>query len=344
LLLEPQRTNEVPFSEQFDNAAWVKQNITISPNTQTAPDGTLSADKLIVDSGAVFSSISNYCRTAALTLTTGVVHTVSVYAKADGFDALSVRVSTSSGMGGGPTLSVVVNLTTGVPLATSFGTYIGREAAANGYYRYIFQTNAIASATNYLSFVQADTTATEGNGVDGISIWGAQLEEGAYATSYVKTEAAAVTRLADAASKTGISSLIGQTEGTLFAEFNARSLSETRRVLTAYADGNNFIMLTLMDTNVLRFLVFEGGAIQANFTTPIVDGNVKMAGAYKANDFVFYVNGVQRGTDTSGTVPATSEIYVGYDASNSNYLADGLNQALLFKTRLTNDQLAELTA
>jgi hypothetical protein len=99
-----------------------------------------------------------------------------------------------------------------------------------------------------------------------------------------------------------------------------------------------------MNTNVLRFLVFAGGAIQANFTTPIVDGNVKMAGAYKANDFVFYVNGVQIGTDASGTVPATSEIYVGYDASNSNYLADGISQTLLFKTRLANESLAELTS
>jgi hypothetical protein len=150
--------------------------------------------------------------------------------------------------------------------------------------------------------------------------------------------------VADAASKTGISSLIGQTEGTLFAEFNARSLSETRRVLYTYADGNNFIMLTLQSTNDLRFLVFAGGAIQANFTTPIVNGNVKMAGAYKANDFVFYVNGVQIGTDTSGTVPATSSVYVGYDVGGTLQLADGISQALLFKTRLTNAQMQELTS
>jgi hypothetical protein len=121
-----------------------------------------------------------------------VVYTVSVYAKADGFDVLLARISTATSMGTAPTLSLAINLTTGVAISTSFGTYIGREAAANGYYRYIFQTNAIASATNYLSFVPSDTTATEGNGVDGISIWGAMAEIGDVATDYIATTTTAV--------------------------------------------------------------------------------------------------------------------------------------------------------
>jgi hypothetical protein len=191
-LIEKVRENLVPYSEEFDNAAWVKENITISPNTQTAPDGTLSADKVIVDNGAAFSGVSNYCRTAALTLTTGVVYTVSVYAKADGFDRMLIRMSTASNMGAGPTISVNVDLITGLQTGGTIGTYIGREAAANGYYRYIFQTTSIASATNYLSFVPSDATATEGNGVDGISIWGAMAEIGDVMTDYIATTTTAV--------------------------------------------------------------------------------------------------------------------------------------------------------
>jgi hypothetical protein len=191
-LIEKVRTNIVPYSEEFDNAAWVKQNITVSPNTQTAPDGTLSADKVIVDNGVAFSSTSNYCRTAALTLTTGVVYTVSVYAKADGFDRMSVRMSTATTMGAGPTISINVDLITGLQTGGTIGTYIGRTPAANGYFRYSFQTTSIASATNYLSFVPSDTTATEGNGVDGISIWGAMAEIGDVMTDYIATTTTAV--------------------------------------------------------------------------------------------------------------------------------------------------------
>ena len=65
-----------------------------------------------------------------------------------------------------------------------------------------------------------------------------------------------------------------------------------------------------------------------------------MALAYKANDFAFYVNGVSRGTDTSGSVPATSRLQITNTVLGSG---DGkTNQAILFPTRLTNAELASL--
>jgi hypothetical protein len=170
-----------------------------------------------------------------------------------------------------------------------------------------------------------------------------QMELGSYATSFIPSTTAAVTRLADAASKTGISSLIGQTEGTLFLDANISNLSQARRGILLYADINNYMSIQITGTNLLQFLVVASGAIQANFTIANPQGNVKIALAYKANDFVFYVNGVQRGTDTSGSVPATSELYLGADQTGALQLAGGVNQTLLFKTRLTNAQLAELT-
>jgi hypothetical protein len=163
-------------------------------------------------------------------------------------------------------------------------------------------------------------------------------------TSYIPTLGASVTRVADAASKTGISSLIGQTEGTLFLDANISNFSQARRGIVLYSDVNNYISLGITSGNLLQFLVFESGAIRANFTIANPQGNVKMALAYKANDFAAYLNGTLVGTDTSGSVPATSEFYLGADASGVNQLAGGINQALLFKTRLTNAALAELSA
>jgi hypothetical protein len=336
LLLEPQRTNLLAYSEQFDNAYWeLGSAATITANTIVGPDGTLSADTLTANgTGSLFVRKNVYMGTAQTCSN-------SIFAKKANHSLVGLRNS------GTTSAHDVFNFDTKTWTNNS-GATLSYDELSNGWFR-LKSTNTDAVNLNYYwSVIPAvNTSGLENTTASNLSvyIWGGQAEQNAsYATSYIPTLGTSVTRVEDAASKTGISSLIGQTEGTLFAEFNARSLSETRRVLYTYADGNNFIMLTLQSTNVLRFLVFAGGAIQADFTTPIVNGNVKMAGAYKANDFVFYVNGVQRGTDTSGTVPATSSVYVGYDVGGTLQLADGISQALVFKTRLTNAQLAELTA
>ena len=96
--------------------------------------------------------------------------------------------------------------------------------------------------------------------------------------------------------------------------------------------------------NALRFDVFNGSSFQCLISAGAynVGDRVKVAGAYKNNDFVMYVNGTQIGTDTSGTVPAT-------DTANINTSIYGdtngsrINSAILFPTRLTNTQLAQLT-
>jgi hypothetical protein len=80
------------------------------------------------------------------------------------------------------------------------------------------------------------------------------------------------------------------------------------------------------------------------FGSNITSNNYKIALAYKQNDFVLYVNGAQIGTDTSGTVPATSQIILGNKFNgDTRVISDGIAQAALFKTRLTNAQLAQLT-
>ena len=89
--------------------------------------------------------------------------------------------------------------------------------------------------------------------------------------------------------------------------------------------------------------VVDGNATQAEIIrTGTTAGTYKVAAAYKANDFVFYVNGVQVGTDTAGTIPSCSRLDIG-NQLGVGQLGGGVNQALLFPTRLTNAELAELT-
>ena len=67
-----------------------------------------------------------------------------------------------------------------------------------------------------------------------------------------------------------------------------------------------------------------------------------MAVSYKQNDIVFYINGIQIGTDSTATIPALSVF--DFAAGAGSFKATGnVKQALLFKTRLSNAQLAELT-
>jgi hypothetical protein len=174
-----------------------------------------------------------------------------------------------------------------------------------------------------------------------IRIAAPQMELGAYATTWVPTTTAAVTRIADAASKTGISSLIGQTEGTVFVDLNldARASFSYFVIAPNVASSITYIGIGITH-NALQAEVINSGIQVAIVSSNTATGRFKLAFAYKQNDFAFYVNGTLVGTDTSGTVPTCSEIGL-YNYSQVQMLK--YNQAALFKTRLTNAQLAQLT-
>jgi hypothetical protein len=177
-----------------------------------------------------------------------------------------------------------------------------------------------------------------------------QLEAGSYATSYIPTTSASVTRNADVISKTGISSLIGQTEGVVFADFvyNGKYGSAPNGAMPISLDdgsGSQEAYFYLEPSNnraLAQFVV--GGALTCNIQGLVmsVGTRYKMALAYKQNDFAFYINGVLQGTDTSGNIAPLSNVRL-CNYSGLNYMHDNLNLSALWKTRLTNAELAELT-
>jgi hypothetical protein len=173
-----------------------------------------------------------------------------------------------------------------------------------------------------------------------------QMEQGAYATSYIPTLGASVTRVADAASKTGISSLIGQTEGTMFVEFEYQPTSASQSVAISDGTSSNRLDIRLATSNVPAFVAVTGGVIQSSISSAVTmtqGQRVKVAAAYKNNDFVLYQNGALVASTTSGTIGGTLSRY-GFDLNGAQFFYSPVNQALVFKTRLTNAQLAELTA
>ena len=324
LLLEPQRTNVLTHSEQINS--W-SGDATINSNVSISPSGVQNADE------AIFNSTY---RLLGCSITSGTSYSASIFYKNNNYtnsDYFTFLVS--DGVVGPMSVRIYPSTNTFSNVVGWVGASASIESYGNGWYRAIIKATANQTGSGWFE--------VSGSSNKSVYLWGAQLEVGAYATSYIPTTTASVTRNADSASKTGISSLIGQTEGTLFVNANISNFSEARRGIVLSADANNFITLRISSGNDLQFLVFGSGAIQANFTIANPQGNVKMALAYKANDFAAYLNGTLVGTDTSGTVPATSGFYLGYDPSGTNQLAGGVNQAILFKTRLSNAVLATLT-
>ena len=177
-----------------------------------------------------------------------------------------------------------------------------------------------------------------------ISIAGFQFELGSYATTLINTSGSSVTRNADACSISNVADRIGQTEGVIFVDFKKeRNGVETWSI----NDGTsqNRVYMGFNGTNFISQVRSSGGAAQASFTTALSNNTrYKCALAYKLNDFVLYINGVQIGSDNSGVVPLNMSNLAANASTNSDApFFSPTNDVKLYNTRLTNSELATLT-
>jgi hypothetical protein len=335
LLVEPQRTNLALYSSSFDNSNWNKTNCSITANNTTAPDGTTTADKLILANGQSGSSSDGTGIRQFVDIASGS-YTYSIYAKAAEFTTIRFRENQVTGA------FLTIDLTNGAITNGDVGQYINPTATlvSNGWYRITFQTPTLTALYKYS--VRVSET---GNGTSGIFIWGYQVELGSYATSYIPTTSASVTRNADVISKTGISSLIGQTEGTLFVELDIINGAESLGIWmrTGVTPYNDMITILVSQFGTCVAEVRASNVTQfTNSSFSIGSGKHKFALAYKANDFAFYIDGTQIATSSSGTPPTCDQVYLGGYPDGSSRLSKNAASAL-WQTRLTNTQLAQLT-
>jgi hypothetical protein len=181
-----------------------------------------------------------------------------------------------------------------------------------------------------------------------VNVFGAQLETGSVATSYIPTTTAAVTRNADVVSVSGaVSGCIGQTEGTLYAEVvlsrvNASPLitisdgSDSNRIQIAFASATSLIAIIRITTLNVNYTVTIP-------TIPATGGVYKMALGYKTDDYCFALNGTAYANTASRGVPACNKIGLGTSATDGAFLTDRIRAAALYTTRLTDSELAALT-
>ena len=319
LLVEPQRTN-------------------LALNS----DGNLSTYFSIntTNASSSFNSFANAIQfpSTALALAYKVVSTtvqpyaISAFIK---MDDNSVPILSASQTTGNVCLVIAGAVATNNLKVESYGNNVYRLSAT--------ATSAGINANN--GVLRYDTQVLKSFKITGI-----QLEAASYPTSYIPTVASTVTRNADVISKTGISSLIGQTEGTIYAEIKVNKLiGIASRYIFHISDGtaNNRIYMAFSgaSSNVIRGRIFNGGTLQCSIDTSTITttGTYKLALAYKNNDIVFYINGVQIGVDTSATIPTCSRFDIGQNYAGASQLSDNVLLSTLFKTRLTNGELATLT-
>lgn len=353
LLIEEARSNIILQSADLATT-WTVLTAAVQADQTTAPDNTLSADKIVPDSAAALGGSGV---TQTVTAVAGT-YTFSCFAKVGEFNR--VRLLVRDNVVAGNNASVTVSLVDGAitTAAAAAGTFTGASATALpwalGFYRITLTMTTTGAISLRTRILVDDSVATVGDGVKGIYAWGAQLELGAFATSYIPTTTTSLTRNADAVSMTGtnFSSWYNASEGTLVSQstFNGNSAAFQRYAM-AVSDGssNNRITMTIASSTQTRAIISTGGVLQAdvyNTVTSTFNTPIKAAIAYKANDIAVCCNAGVVQNDTSATIPTVNAAYIGTaeNGSGTVQLNGVVAKIFYYPQRLTNAELQSLTA
>jgi len=324
LLLEPNRTNLVT-----DSSGGLYGNSPASEILTTAPDGTNTAVRPVPD-----SSSNRYEYTiSGNTYSTDTKVTYSWYRK---------RISTPNNTQyiGDLLFNVLVNCTQ-IGSATQISTNI------NGYDRFSATFNITDGSQ--LTRVRAYFGLLIGTGNSSIAYWGHQLEEGSYPTSYIPTSGNAETRTADSCNNAGTSAEFNDSEGVLFVEIAALADDVTsRRIAISDGGGSNRleIFYSTASNNRISFQVRSGNLLEASMgynVTDITNFN-KVAVKYKQNDFQFWINGEQVGTDNNGNTPTGLNTLRFEDGLGGNDFYGKCKQLIYFNEALSDSELQTLTS
>lgn len=295
LLLEPQRTNLQAYSENFSGLAWTPALVTITANSSISPNGELTAYKIESDQTNFTAELIGF-----LQINANTEYTYSLYVKAGTTSVcridLTDTISGASYYYGRVTFDMATETLTTDLATASFDRLDG------GWYR----LKITATSPNPLQGATRSSIILPE--VGSIFIWGAQMEAGDYATSYIKNvdDANGVTRLKDECLNGGDIDLFDITEGTFFVDAVNFGTPLNDYSMITLSDGSNVgnFVRFIYESSRIRTSVFNGTTQQDYFITGTSDNQRnKVAITFKENEFKTYLNGVLKDTDTSGVVP-----------------------------------------
>lgn len=336
LLMEAARTNLCLQSQTFDNASWTKTRATVSADATTSPDGTANADALVEDATAANSHFVGQ----TISFTSGTAYTATVFVKAAARSFVAIQFGAAAF---GVVQSVYLNLSSGA-IGTTAGTpTVSVESFSNGWYRLRLTATATATAGANINIfaAEADNDALfDGLSQNSIYIYGAQVEAGAFPSSYIPTTTTSVARSADVCTRT-LGSEFSATAGTVVVRGRASGGQDA-------ANGNHIVglddgtanerirFLRAVGTDTARVQVTDGGVGQALLDGTFTNSALfKAAYAWAANDFAFSFNGGAVVTDAAGTLPTMTTLWLG-----GAFTADAMNGHIrtfdYWPTRLPN--------
>ncbi|HNQ92241.1 MAG TPA: hypothetical protein PKI93_04845 [Alphaproteobacteria bacterium] len=344
ILIEESRANLNRYSEQSDNAVYNKRNCTISVNAIVTPNGTVTADKVVEDTGSVFKELQ-----IVNTSVSAAPYTVSAFVKPAGRNYMYLYESQTE-------KSVVFDLS----LGTVNGNYTGGGGSlapaygislvGNGWYRVWMTWNANVGIISYIAFglrnaIGNFNSGYAGDGISGIYIWGAQLEQGAFPTSYIPTTTATVTRQIDGLTlPTG--SWFNMAEGSWESQFSIPYFySASPRLVASDSYAGTFLSLNFDTTTTFKASVYDGTGI-GTVNNSLIGSVSKAASAYTSTDKYINLNGgaVISGV-RSNTYPLTptSNIFIGRSSASDQRYSGTIQGIKYYPARVSDTQLQLLT-
>ena len=342
LLIEESRTNLNTFSTPTS-----VNNGTTFTNSAIAPDGTLTASE-IKDNGTAII----YGNSSVVSLTAGNSYTFSYYAKLGSYTGNVGILLYLNAFGNN--LDAYFDLTTGTVSGTPSAGLdgYGITDVGNGWYRiYVTATCTTTDARQHqmirVDAIQANKT---------FYVWGFQVEQGSFPTSYIKTTGSQVTRSADDAVMTGtnFTDWFNNQEGTLYVNCNINTLSEDNVGAVSLGDSANRIELrgTGSSTNTPRFDSIYNGTAQMAIQIPSLgsETNRRLALSYNMNDYNISTsaNGNSVNKDISGNIPiidSNDGLKIGKNAYTSSLqqLGGTIKKVSYYPIALTDTEIVDLT-
>ena len=330
LLLEPTRINLVANSN-FQSGWSVLSGGSITQNQSISPDGTQNAAILSgdgVNPNAAYTFIN----------VTTQEYVYSMFAKKGSEHILRMK-----GFSGGANGNVEFNLINGTIETSSDGTFSNEkiEDYGNGWYRCSVKITVTSSGSKTFGFNREAIVSG-----DLFSVYGVQLEQGSYATSYIPTSGSAVTRVGDVCNNGANEQVINSTEGVLYAEISALANDGTDKVISLNSGSfNNRVQITYTSVSNQISAIVQSNAVYYFNATTILSNTLqinKIAIKYKQNDFALWVNGIEIAVDISGNTPIGLN-NLDFSVSNVANFYGNVKDVRVYNTALTNQELIALT-
>lgn len=361
LLIEGSASNLLTYSEDFSNAAWQKSSTNGSMTlTGTAPDGTATS-RLLEENTNVYAKHSLE-RTSAITISANNVYTLSVWLKEPTSNSRRyAHIQLADGQATAARYTIVADLQTGTISASGAnngtagaptGTAHSITAYPGGWYRVTISMNHVASPS-YPTVMLGDSAALFGGNnqpfysattpYKGLIVWGAQLETGSGASSYIPTGASTATRNADECQLLNLTTMgFNASEGTIYTDVGVRLNTGSQRNYTFLpASGSNN---QIFEGSGIALNVYSSGSFVAQIGTSLLSAS-KIAAGYAVNDYAVSINGAAVVTDTSGALPSSlTKLTIGGSIVNASAYANGCIRTFKYwPTRLPNATLQSLT-